>query len=162
MTYKNKIKSVHLLATKFTIITKMHGATHIKVDVRVVSLSLSLSLSLFPVFHCSLVPSLFFAMFIRFIASSDVTLFYFISLLPTSFPVVVLFSSFRRCAQYSLRPPVVPHACYMSIQLERVVSRSIQHVCVTPSFYSMTFISFNTFCNFFAKIVYVLNNFFFL
>jgi hypothetical protein len=30
VTYKNKIKGVHLLATKFTIITKMHGATHIK------------------------------------------------------------------------------------------------------------------------------------
>jgi hypothetical protein len=31
--YKNKIKSVHLLATKFTSITKMHGATHIKMMV---------------------------------------------------------------------------------------------------------------------------------
>jgi hypothetical protein len=30
VTYKNKIKSVHLLATKFTSITEMHGATHIK------------------------------------------------------------------------------------------------------------------------------------
>jgi hypothetical protein len=30
VTHKNKIKSVHMLATKFTIITKMHGATHIK------------------------------------------------------------------------------------------------------------------------------------
>jgi hypothetical protein len=31
VTYKNKIKSVHLLATKFTIITKTHGATRIKI-----------------------------------------------------------------------------------------------------------------------------------
>jgi hypothetical protein len=31
VTNKNKIKSVHLLGTKFTSITKMHGATHIKV-----------------------------------------------------------------------------------------------------------------------------------
>jgi hypothetical protein len=31
-TYKNKMKSVHLLATKFTSISKMHGATHIKIS----------------------------------------------------------------------------------------------------------------------------------
>jgi hypothetical protein len=33
VTYKNKIKSEHLLATKFTSITKMHGATHIKITI---------------------------------------------------------------------------------------------------------------------------------
>jgi hypothetical protein len=35
VTYNNKIKCVHLLAIKFTSITKMHGATHIKVIFKV-------------------------------------------------------------------------------------------------------------------------------
>jgi hypothetical protein len=35
VTYKNKIKGVYLLATKFISITKMHGATHINIVISI-------------------------------------------------------------------------------------------------------------------------------